>query len=104
MQACTASLAPETNTHGPIRDRSGTCNTTTVTAVALPQAKHLQRLVPLCAESSQVLLQLGPEAPLSVVFGLCGGGTAQVFVAPTLEDEDGEGAGGAPADMDDEAA
>ena len=39
-----------------------------------------------------MLLQLGPEAPLSAVFGLRGGGTAQMFIAPSLEEEEEEGA------------
>lgn len=59
-----------------------------------PQAKHLQRLVPLCRDAHQVLLQLGPCAPLSAVFGMRGGGTVQVFIAPSLDDSDDEGGGG----------
>ena len=45
-----------------------------------------------CQASTQVLLQLGPGAPLSAVCKLAGGGWARLYLAPVLE-EGGEGEG-----------
>ncbi|KXZ56336.1 hypothetical protein GPECTOR_1g297 [Gonium pectorale] len=57
------------------------------------KARHLRRLSGLCAESSQVLLQLGKNTPLSATFHLNGSGVCQMFIAP-LEDNDDDGGDG----------
>ncbi len=56
--------------------------------------RHLQRLGPLCRHSQQLLLQLGPDAPLSAAFALRHGGAVQLFVAPVLGEEEEAGEAG----------
>ncbi|KAG1669579.1 hypothetical protein FOA52_006352 [Chlamydomonas sp. UWO 241] len=51
-------------------------------------ARHLLKLSRLAKASQQVLLQLGPDAPLSAVFGLRGSATCQIFLAPSIDDRD----------------
>ncbi|KAL4425667.1 hypothetical protein ABPG75_009683 [Micractinium tetrahymenae] len=50
-------------------------------------ARFFERLAALSKVSSSVLLQLGPEAPLSVVCQLNGGGYCRLFLAPVVEDD-----------------
>lgn len=58
------------------------------TNVASPNpSRFFERLAALSKVSSSVLLQLGPEAPLSVVCQLNGGGFCRFFLAPVVEDD-----------------
>ncbi|KAK9816854.1 hypothetical protein WJX72_006159 [[Myrmecia] bisecta] len=49
--------------------------------------RHFQRVGRICKAAKNVLLQMGPESPLSTVVMLQGGGTVQLFLAPLLDDE-----------------
>lgn len=69
--------------------------------IPCPSPQHLlpcwffERLATLCKVSSQVVLQLGPEAPLSLVCQLCGGGFVLLYLAPVIADGDSDSGMGA---------
>ena len=48
--------------------------------------RFFERIAALCKASSEVMLQLGEDAPLSVVCQLSGGGSVRMFLAPLIGD------------------
>lgn len=55
--------------------------------------RFFERIAALCKASSEVMLQLGEDAPLSVVCQLSGGGYVRMFLAPVIDDDVSAGSG-----------